>query len=382
MNDPRVSLFVTDPLPDDVKQSVERTCRLNDVVRIAVMPDVHLAGEFCVGCVVATRNTIYPHAVGGDIGCGVAAVPLDSTHGTVDIDSGRAVSILRGLKEDIPIMSRVTPLRAPNLDGVLDEVLDDPLSRSDLDRLRRKDAPRQLGTLGRGNHFLELQRSDHDDRLWLCVHTGSRGIGPAIRDTYAPGGRDGLPANSTRGRAYLHDLGWARRFADKNRMAILALASNVIGDVLDVRPAFDECISSDHNHVDEERLALTDEGTPESAWIHRKGAVDVPVGNVVIVPGSAGSATFHVEGRGSNEGLSSSAHGAGRRLARAAARKEIRRRDVERAMRDVWFDRSRADALREEAPSAYKDIDRVMRAQRKLVRVIRKLRPVLNFKGS
>jgi tRNA-splicing ligase RtcB len=119
----------------------------------------------------------------------------------------------------------------------------------------------------------------------------------------------------------------------------------------------------------------------EALWVHRKGAVPAALGEAGIIPGSMGAASFHVEGRGCEEALCSSAHGAGRAMSRDAARRAIPVRELERQMRGVWFDRRRAALLRDEAPGAYKDVHAVMRAQRELTKVVRMLRPVLSYKG-
>jgi len=152
-------------------------------------------------------------------------------------------------------------------------------------------------------------------------------------------------------------------------------ACEVIEGALGVRADESSYFSCQHNHVRHETHAS------EELWVHRKGAISAAAGEAGIVPGSMGTASFHVEGRGNAEALCSSAHGAGRRLSRTDARRTLSSKDVLRELQGVWFDHRMAAGLREEAPSAYKDVDAVLRAQHDLVRIVRRLRPVLAFKG-
>jgi tRNA-splicing ligase RtcB len=235
--------------------------------------------------------------------------------------------------------------------------------------------------LGSGNHFIEIQ-ADEDDRLWLTVHSGSRALGQAIRDHHLSRGQavDNrlrvLEAESESGAEYLHDASCARRFADASRRAIGEEVGLVLAKALGARVCWDTIITTDHNHVSRERHEGRD------FWVHRKGAMSAHLGERGVLPGSMGSPSFHVEGRGNEEALCSSAHGAGRLLSRTAARGQVTEGDLRRQMKGVWYDFRKADNLRDEAPSAYKDIRAVLRAQREMVKVIRTLRPVLNYKGA
>jgi tRNA-splicing ligase RtcB len=168
---------------------------------------------------------------------------------------------------------------------------------------------------------------------------------------------------------------WALDYADASRLAMVHAACDVLARVLGVQAEEGTFVSCHHNHVRRE----THFGEP--LWVHRKGAMSAAAGEPGLIPGSMGTHSYHVEGRGCEESLASSAHGAGRRLSRTDARRTLSTRDVGRELRGVWFDHRLAPGLREEAPSAYKDIDDVLRAQRDLVRIVRRLRPVLSFKG-
>jgi tRNA-splicing ligase RtcB len=339
------------------------------------MPDVHLSADVCVGTVVATDGPLYPNAVGGDIGCGVAALAFDAEAARLD-DERAAAAVLAGLYRAIPL-ARHGRRRAPGLPPPLAARA---LSAPALESLKQGDGALQVGTLGRGNHFVELQ-SDAEGRLWLMLHSGSRGIGQAIRDhhlaraTPGGGGLRYLRAGSAEGRAYLSDLEWAVDYAEAGRRAMVAAACEVVRAALGAEADEATFVSCNHNHV---RLETH---LGEALWVHRKGAIPAAAGEAGLVPGSMGTRSYHVEGRGCPEALASSAHGAGRRLSRTDARRMLSAKDVTRELRGVWFDHRLAAGLRDETPSAYKDVDAVLRSERELVRVVRRLRPVLCFKG-
>lgn len=371
-----IDRWLAEPPPADVQAALERLRRGQDVARVAVMPDVHLSADVCVGVALATRSTLVPAAVGGDIGCGMAALAFDVPAEVLDA-APTAARLLDGLYRAIPVMrhKRSTGPCLPR------ELAERELAHPALAAPKAREAALQFATLGRGNHFLELQ-SDEDGRLWLMVHSGSRGMGQAIRQAHeAHGTRDraglcGMPADSAPGRAYLHDLQWALDYAAASRARMVEVACEVIHAVLGARrdePSFSEC---HHNFVRRE------EHDGELLWVHRKGAISAQQGEPGIIPGSMGAPSFHVEGRGCARSLCSSSHGAGRCMARSVARQQITSRRLHEQMRGVWFDHRMAERLREEAPGAYKDIGAVMRAQRALTRVVRRLRPRLAFKGA
>lgn len=171
-------------------------------------------------------------------------------------------------------------------------------------------------------------------------------------------------------------MAWARAYAEQNRAAIMAQVEAALRSVLGATGQAETLIDVDHNHVQRQPV----DGGP--AWVHRKGAQSAAVGQLGLIPGSMGSASYHVSGRGCEAALSSSSHGAGRRMSRTEARRLVSKRQLTRDLRGVWFDHRRLGRLREEAPSAYKDIDAVMRAQRELVRITRRLTPLLADKGA
>jgi len=184
-----------------------------------------------------------------------------------------------------------------------------------------------------------------------------------------------LDADTDEGQAYLRDAAWARRYAAEGRRLMLAAAVAVIESTLGLEPDPDTWLNTDHNHVQSE------EHGGRMLWVHRKGANVASEGQPNVVPGSMATHTYHVVGRGEPRALMSSSHGAGRRLSRGAARAKVRRKDLARQLAHVWIDPKTASKLADESPAAYKDLDSVMRAQRKLVRIVRRVRPILCYKG-
>lgn len=212
------------------------------------------------------------------------------------------------------------------------------------------------------------------------LHSGSRGIGPAVRAHHAAraapaGGLRALDAGAEEGRAYLDDMRWALRYADANRRHLLDAAVDAVRVAL-AAAGDGGLITCVHNHVRREQHRGRD------LWIHRKGAMPAGAGEPGIVPGSMGAPSYHVEGRGHPDALASSAHGAGRAMSRSEARRTVSRGALARQLEGVAWDHRRAGVLRDEAPAAYKDIGQVMRAQRDLVHIVRRLRPLLSYKAA
>jgi len=372
----QMQAWLSEPVPKEVEHALRRLCRSDDVQYVAVMPDVHLSEEVCIGTVIATTHMLYPDAVGGDIGCGVSSVRIGG--GAMQLaDERTAAKLLKGLSRFVPAIRRGTNIECSSPPDCITKVL---LSDARLERLKVRQALAQLGTLGRGNHFLEFQK-DAEERLWLAVHSGSRMMGQAIRDYHLKGARHAttglryLEAFSTSGEAYRHDMAWALTYAEANRRAILQTVVCLVEELLGVTADWATYVTCTHNHVRQEHHFDAD------WWVHRKGAIGAEMGVEGIIPGSMGTATYHVQGRGYSASLCSSSHGAGRVLSRSEAHRIIRVEQFQREMRGIWFDQRHLAKLRDEAPSAYKDITHVMRAQRELTKIIRVLTPVLNYKA-
>ena len=315
-------------------------------------------------------------AVGGDIGCGMLAVALYAKTEALQ-DPAIAGRVLNALGRAVPTIRRHRNAVAP----WPQELEPSQLSHPALAAAARDEGKLQLGTLGGGNHFIELQ-ADEEDRLWLMIHSGSRSIGQTIcshhmaKTELAGSGLRVLDFNRNEGQAYAADMQWARCYADANRRAMAnsfeAVAQENLGCGLD----WSTLITVDHNHAQREIHF------GQELWVHRKGAMPAAIGAAGVLPGSMGTESYHVQGLGCEASLQSSAHGAGRKLSREQARKSVSNHALQRQMEGVWYDYRHASFLREEAPAAYKDIRAVLRAQKELVKVTRRLRPLLSFKGS
>ena len=362
---------------------------------VAVMPDVHQGYGATVGSVVAMRDAVSPGAVGVDIGCGMSAVRTDLTANDLPASLGRvraqverAVPVGRAGHREGPDLARLGIERGYDWTGFwsgferlhhLDEA-----SWTDADALRAK-AHRQLGSLGSGNHFLELCL-DGDDRVWLMLHSGSRGIGNILANLHIerakqlPHNQDlpdrdlavflsGTPAMD----AYRADLYWAQEYARLNRQVMMELFKAALGRGLSRAVAFEPEVSCHHNYVSEE----TYDGV--ELIVTRKGAISTEGGRKGIIPGSMGTGSFIVSGLGNPQAYRSASHGAGRRMSRAAARRQFSVADLQAQTEGV---ECRKDAgVLDEIPGAYKDLDTVMAAQTELVRVEHRLRTILCVKG-
>ena len=365
--------WLTEPLTSAVAESVSKLRAAEGVKKVCLMPDVHLAAEVCVGAVVATEGVLYPQAVGGDIGCGMAALRFDLEAESLNNERA-AGAVLAGLYKSAPSNKHRQAVPLP--EGLRPAELSDPR----LAKLATRDGAVQLGTLGRGNHFLEFQ-ADVAGQLWVMLHCGSRAMGQAITAHHLSSGEPnrpglrGLDAENNLGAAYLHDMTWARKYAAENRLAMLRAVEELVSSLFRVDADWNSLIHADHNHVQRE----THGG--RSFFVHRKGAQSAADGEAGVVPGSMGAVSFHTVGRGCAASLSSCSHGAGRRMSRTEARQEITTKSFQRQVGGLWYDHRRVDRLRDESPGAYKNIRDVMRAQRELVKIVRELRPVLSYKG-
>jgi tRNA-splicing ligase RtcB len=355
-------------VPEEVMSRMRKVRAHPDVAALALLPDAHVAGAFCVGVAMATHQTLWPAAVGGDIGCGMATVCLGRLR--AEIPHGLLNQLLQNLQRTIPSHRHPTRQDVP-----LDP---NGLSSPHLSRVAERDGAVQFATLGRGNHFLELQR-DNESRLWLTTHTGSRAIGAAVSALHLQPDTP-LLADSPQGQAYLRDSNWCRQYAAASRAEILTRAATQVREVLDLTdPNLDDLpthIACDHNHLQRE----THFGT--ELYLHRKGVTPAAAGEWGIIAGSMGTATFLTQGRGHPDALQSSSHGAGRRLTRSEARAAIGARELRRQMANVCFDPRLEPALVEEAPTAYRDIRRVLRAQRDLTGIRLELQPILVHKAT
>ncbi len=344
------------------------------VEHVAAMPDLHVANGVAVGTVFATADTVVPIALGGDLGCGMSAVRFDYPAARLS----RLHEVLETLSRHIPVGDFTH--RGKGV-PVSDALLATPLSTGALEHARARLAPRHLGTLGGGNHFIELDR-DGGGALWLLVHSGSRGLGSAIAAHHlraaeqgAYGALPGLRCDSAQGHACLADLEWALQFARANREALLARATQVLSEVTGAQPDAASRLDVHHNFV------RFEEHFGRRLLVHRKGAIAAPAGERALIPGSMGTASYVVEGRGEAQSFRSASHGAGRVMTRREAREQIRPERFTQSMRRVVFDQRRRAALIEEAPAAYRDIGEVLEDEVDLVRPVVRLEPLAVLKG-
>src|SRR5207248_5074937 len=344
---------------------------------VAAMADVHYGKGATVGSVIAMKNAIAPAAVGFDIGCGVAAMRSSLTANDLP-DS------LHGLRSEI---ERAIPV---GFEQHKHPVQSDPQLWADFQELTpavrdlESKARHQLGTLGGGNHFLELCL-DTEDRVWLMLHSGSRNIGKSLAEIHIgrakklAHNRD-LPdrdlavflAGTKEMDDYRRDLFWAQRYARTNREAMLGLYQDVVRRF---RPptVFGEAVHCHHNYVSEEVHF------GEQVLVTRKGAIRAGNGDLGIIPGSMGTRSFIVRGLGNPMSFESASHGAGRRMSRGQARKRFTVNDLREQTKGV---ECRKDGgVLDEIPAAYKDIGKVMEQQKDLVEVVAELRQVLCVKG-
>jgi tRNA-splicing ligase RtcB len=353
---------------------------------VAVMPDVHLGKGATVGSVVAMRGAVSPAAVGVDIGCGMAAVKTSVAAGDLP-DSLR--EIRAAIEEAIPIgrghhgepawerASDALATRAGALLGRFSEL--DPHVRALGGR-----ASLQLGTLGGGNHFIEICL-DTEDSLWIMLHSGSRHIGAALAEKHMSTARrlchnHALPdpdlaaflVGTPPFEAYRRDLFWAQEYAVLNRAVMLERILAVVHDFWP-QATFDAPVSCHHNYVAEEHHF------GEELLVTRKGAIRAAKGDLGIIPGSMGAKSFIVRGKGNPLSFDSASHGAGRRLSRTQARASFSVTDLERQTAGVECRKDRG--VIDEAPKAYKNIDRVMEQQSDLVEIVAELKQIVCVKG-
>ncbi|MDX2218063.1 MAG: RtcB family protein [Burkholderiales bacterium] len=364
---------------------------------VAIMPDVHLGKGATVGTIIPTEAAIIPAAVGVDIGCGMCAVRLSLK--ASDLPDSLA-NIRHAIERSVPVgVHAHKETLDPTHDGLEGIALKRRIDALDerfwklrlLDRLGRFNKTRlgtQLGTLGGGNHFIELCL-DEAQSVWVMLHSGSRNVGNTIgtlaiemakteaakRDVHLPD-RDlaWLDEGSEPFEAYVEALLWAQDYAATNRDLMMHLVMKSLRHVIPKEFSItQEAVNCHHNYVQKE----THFG--RSMWITRKGAVSARKDQLGIIPGSMGAKSFIVRGKGHAEAYNSCSHGAGRRMSRTAASKNFTVEDLARQTDGV---ECRKDGgVIDEIPAAYKDIDAVMAAQADLVEIVHTLKQVLCVKG-
>jgi tRNA-splicing ligase RtcB len=372
-------------LDDNARDQALRTSRLPILAGpVALMPDAHFGIGATVGSVVATANTLLPSAVGVDIGCGMVAAETNLMEDDLPDDLGRFHGDLRaripaGLGKGHNRGAGTEPpaLRRLGLPG------------SDLTPKQCQTVAAQFGTLGSGNHFVEVS-VDERGRVWIVLHSGSRGIGNQLANLHIKAAHlvaaeegqvleDRDLAWLTEGRpefdAYVADMLWSQRYAWASRGAMMDAAMMAL--LRSVPKALEtDRINCHHNY------AVRETHNGADVWVTRKGAIRAGVDDRGVIPGSMAASTLVVRGRGNPLSYESCSHGAGRRLGRKAAKRELSVDSLREAMGDRAWDDSIAEKLVDEHPDAYKDISEVMADQADLVEVVHELHQVVNLKGT
>jgi tRNA-splicing ligase RtcB (3'-phosphate/5'-hydroxy nucleic acid ligase) len=371
-------------LEPTTRMQAERTASMPFIhPHVALMPDAHLGLGATVGSVIPTDRAIIPAAVGVDIGCGMMAV---RTQFTGDDVRGRNLATLH---EQI---SRAIPLSAGRYNKKLRETAAARVEElRDLPGVAQADGvahnwPLQLGSLGSGNHFIEVCL-DEDDRVWLFLHSGSRGVGNRLASTHIRVAQDRcrdmdlpdrdlayLEEGTPEFDAYVEALHWAQRFAALNREEMMDRLAEQVSRFVTEEVHRAQVVQCHHNYTERE----THYGT--EVWLSRKGAISARAGQWGLIPGSMGAASYVVVGKGNAESLTSAPHGAGRNHSRGAARRMFTRADLDRRMKGIAWGRS--DAFLDEHPDAYKPIGQVMADAADLVEVRHTLRQIVNVKGD
>jgi len=357
---------------------------------VAAMPDVHLGIGATVGSVIPTKRAIIPAAVGVDIGCGMMATRLSLTGNELDETSLK--KLFAQISRDVPVgfgqhsEREARTHAAKGFQKGLNEILE---KHAGIEKRvgRNSSWVRQLGTLGGGNHFIEVCL-DEANRVWAMLHSGSRGIGNAIGSYFIELAKKDAARNDLRlpdadlayfpeGARHFDDyveaVGWAQDYARANREEMMQLVLDAMRRHLPSFAVTGAAVNCHHNYVERE------EHYGEPVWLTRKGAIRAGAGELGIIPGSMGARSYIVRGKGSAESFHSCAHGAGRRMSRNAAQKKFNLEDLKQQTSGVICRKDKG--VIDEIPGAYKPIDEVMANQSDLVEVVHTLKQVVCVKG-
>lgn len=363
---------------------------------IAAMPDVHLGKGATIGSVIPTVGAVIPAAVGVDLGCGMMAVKTSLTAN----DLPDNLAAIRNAIEKMVPHGRSARRRGGRDKGSWGDVPDDvahawtPIAEG-FDRLVEKHAfikntnhIKHLGTLGTGNHFIEICL-DEDNKVWVMLHSGSRGVGNAIGTHFIEKAKKEMERwfihlpdkdlayiseGSEHFGQYISAVSWAQDFARINREVMMKRTLKAITEVLAIPfKANVEAVNCHHNYISKENHY------DKNVWVTRKGAVSAREGEMGIIPGSMGAKSFIVRGLGNKESFCSCSHGAGRVMSRTQAKKEV---SLEQHLKATEGVECRKDSsVIDETPSAYKPIEQVMEAQKDLVEIVHTLKQVVCVKG-
>ena len=382
-------------IEENAMEQIDNLVRLPFVFnRVAVMSDCHSGFGMPIGGVLATRGVVIPNAVGVDIGCGMCAVKTSLTE--IDTET---------LKKIMGEIRKVIPLGFNKHDNGQDEclipyrLLSEMIEKYPVVSKEYNNALKSLGTLGGGNHFIEIQKGS-DGYIWIMIHSGSRNLGKQVADYYNKLAVElnrkwfsdvpkewelaFLPVDSEEGQSYIREMNYCVDFALANRQLmmdrIMEIFKNIIGS------DFNNITSEEFNDVDiiniAHNYAKIENHFGENVWVHRKGATLATENTIGIIPGSQGTKSYIVKGKGNKESFMSCSHGAGRKMSRTQAIEEL---DLEKEIK-ILDDLGVIHGIRnkedlDEAPSSYKNIDEVMENQKDLVEILVELTPLAVIKG-
>lgn len=371
------------------------------VVAAALMPDAHLGYAAPIGAVLKTKDFIVPAWVGFDIGCGLVAIKIMGKN-LVEKVRGRKEAIYKEVMKKIPMGvgeynkdSDVSEKTREEFEKILESFQKKPYNKEILNYLKTK-AIKHLGTLGSGNHFIEIgydsetekenqglssfPKKTREKELWLIIHSGSRGVGHSVAKKYMIKASKSnekkeyektfpLDSKSKIGKEYLNVLEFGLDYALLNRLEMAYKVVEALNEVLKENLKYELWINKNHNH------AIFEEGY----FIHRKGATPAKKGERGIIPGNMRDGSFLVEGKGNAKFLNSSSHGAGRSLSRTAAKKKYTMHQFEKSMEGIKGNISKETL--DELPMAYKDVFKIMESQKDSVKVVKYIKPIINWKG-
>jgi tRNA-splicing ligase RtcB len=374
-------------LEPNTREQAEQTSTMPFIFpHLALMPDAHLGKGATVGSVIPTLGAIIPAAVGVDIGCGMIAVRTQFVQNDLPMEDRAALR--ESIENAVPLSAgkyNTEISRAHTTDRIDD--LAHEAHRGGVDLSASPNWPLQLGTLGSGNHFIEVSL-DEEDRVWLFLHSGSRGVGKIAQRHIKVAQAEckkwwiDLPdpdlaylvESTDEFWTYIRELRWAQKFALLNREEMMdrvrTCFESWVGSPIEVETE----INCHHNYTAKERHFSKD------VWLSRKGAIDASEGVWGLIPGSMGTRSYVVQGKGNRLALNSSPHGAGREYSRSRARKTFTHDDLRAAMGDIEY--RDTDAFIDEIPAAYKDVEVVMKDAADLVEVRHTLRQIVNVKGD
>ena len=392
----------TEQVEESAEKQLRNLSRLPFIHKhIAVMPDVHAGIGSTVGTVIATKRAIIPAAVGVDIGCGMMAVKLNITASQLPdnlakLRSRIEVAVPHGRTDNGGLGDRgawgstpfdvVAAFRQNGETTLFNRLLKITNKHTTLQRAEKR-APYHMGTLGTGNHFIEVCL-DTEQNVWVMLHSGSRGIGNKIGGYFIEQAKDAmerwhielddpdlafLPQGEELFDDYIEAMTWAQDYATTNREVMMKATLGSIQNEIPNVKVVETAINCHHNY------ATMENHFGENVWVTRKGAVRARQGDLGIIPGSMGAKSFIVRGKGDPESFCSCSHGAGRRMSRTAARRQFTKADLEEQTLGVEC-RKDEDVI-DEIPSAYKSIDEVMANQEGLVEVVATLKQILCVKG-